>query len=274
MSRNLERALTTLKEIRTGLKSLNVKTVQRRKREAQEGREDTQERRQRLLERQVETEKELESAERLLGRLQDEDESEESDEELALVELIEDLELERKRRQKAIGHLWRRQRRQGERFRELHELAQRRTARRRKLNARRKKVLARIKEIKEAQAQPQPGEGPRCGSVSIGEQIVTPIFQNAGVPITSRLRAANHPLSIDNPSSDHNAGNTCNYALDGGTANNRTMAQKIKDALGSPGPIVDLQFFNVSFAGHPFRIQIIFSTHGTGPHLHVGIRRA
>lgn len=90
---------------------------------------------------------------------------------------------------------------------------------------------------------------------------------------TSRKRAGNHPLSIANPGSDHNADNKTADAVDFATANNYALARDIARKLGGSWS-GDYDSFIIRRNGKLFRVQIIAGTHGTGPHLHVGVRRS
>jgi hypothetical protein len=94
-------------------------------------------------------------------------------------------------------------------------------------------------------------------------------------PVTSRKRAAWDPLSRANPSSDHNAANLDADAVDFGIANAYSLAYEIAAELGAPGQWSgDYDEFTVRHNGQTYRVQMIAGTHGTGPHLHVGVRRA
>lgn len=147
MADSLEQAKERLEEIREKLKEINVRNKERRAKEVEDAREDTQERRQRLLERQEETEHELERADELRDRVAEE--SGASELELELVATIADLEDELNERQKEISHLWDRQQAQGDRFRNLDELAKARADRRKKLEDRRKETGEEIERLRE-----------------------------------------------------------------------------------------------------------------------------
>lgn len=93
-------------------------------------------------------------------------------------------------------------------------------------------------------------------------------------PVTSRKRAASDPLSIANPGSDHSGANPTADAVDFATVNNFALADEIARKLGGPADVADYQAFFITMDGKRFRVQIIAGTHGTGPHLHVGVARA
>jgi hypothetical protein len=108
------------------------------------------------------------------------------------------------------------------------------------------------------------------GSRAVTNEIIRIVGGRASV--TSRKRPAWHPLSISNPSSDHSGLNRLADAVDFGTANNYSLAREIARRLGGwwSG---DYDAFVISRSGNKYRVQIIAGTHGTGPHLHVGVRR-
>jgi hypothetical protein len=273
MADRLERAMKTLDEVKDAIDEIRPLRTQRRAKEVEEAREDTQEHRQRLLERQEETEKELERAEKLLERIVDENDDEESDQELRLVETIADLETELEERHERIARLWDRAHEQGERFRRLDQLAKARDARQRKLKGRKQKVKDRIEEIKKARAEAKTGTGAWGGSQSIVEQEVVPVYGHNGVPVTSRKRAATHPLSISNPSSDHNMANTTAYAADGGTVSGAETAQDAAKALGiSNYSTGNFNSYSITRAGKSFRVQILWAVEGHFDHVHTGVR--
>lgn len=107
------------------------------------------------------------------------------------------------------------------------------------------------------------------GTQSIIDNEVIPIFDKYGVPITSTKRWETY----GNPDSDHYAGNTTAYAVDGGIAEAHDLLDEI--ALTVVGRRVnDYELVYFVRAGKNFRFQGIAATHGTGPHLHIGIRQA
>lgn len=112
------------------------------------------------------------------------------------------------------------------------------------------------------------------GSRGVTEEIIDIVGGRA--PITSRKRSATDPLSRSNPSSDHSAFNLLADAVDFGVANAYDLAKEIARKLtGRDGAWSgDYASFNIVRRGKTYRVQIIAGTHGTGPHLHVGVRRA
>ena len=137
-----------------------------------------------------------------------------------------------------------------------------------------------VKKLKERRAEDDkiikstaPGEPAWGGCRFVIDEIVIPELVEDHVAITSRKRPASDPLSKSNPGSDHNEANTTSDAVDGAIANAHSLADEIGGELGV-GDIVDSVQENFTIEGIPFRVQIIAGTHGTGPHLHVGLRRA
>ena len=112
------------------------------------------------------------------------------------------------------------------------------------------------------------GTGSWGGSRSVA-RIGEKVIKRRGYTITSRKRWA----TFGNPSSDHWRGNPNAYALDAATANNRGLALEIAKAYGRDS-VQDYQTFVYEAPnGRRFAVQIIYSTHGTGPHLHLGVHR-
>jgi len=114
------------------------------------------------------------------------------------------------------------------------------------------------------------------GSTAIVKYEVIPVLEDAGVPVTSRKRWA----TFGNPSSDHYFGNRDADAADGGTfANNDRLGSEIKAALTND-PEASVRGFSEfgisrSHTGEreEYRVQIITEQHGTGPHIHIGVKR-
>lgn len=111
------------------------------------------------------------------------------------------------------------------------------------------------------------------GSRTVTNEVVAIVNGRAG--ITSRKRSATDPLSRGNPGSDHNMANATADAVDFGIANAFSLAREIAAKLGAPNEWTgDFDSFNVVRDGRTYRVQLIAGTHGTGPHLHVGVRLA
>lgn len=135
-----------------------------------------------------------------------------------------------------------------------------------------KKLERKIKNEKAKPTRPRSGTGAWGGSKSIVQNEVMPIAKKRGITPTSAKRWE----TFGNPSSDHYMLNTTAFAKDFATTNNYTFAKAIFSKLtGRPGSEWggDYSFFYISRAGRSFRVQIIAGTHGTGPHLHIGVRR-
>jgi hypothetical protein len=134
-----------------------------------------------------------------------------------------------------------------------------------------RKILTRIND------SPALGTGPLEGTTSIIEHCVIPVYTRFGAPVTSRKRWD----TFGNPSSDHYWGNRDADAADGGRAEayeiGRSVGEKITAAaqsgsVGYSGYADDFKAYYVEFAGERFRVQIIARTHGTGPHIHTGVK--
>jgi hypothetical protein len=113
-----------------------------------------------------------------------------------------------------------------------------------------------------------PGPPGWAGSKQIIAEEVWPIVRKHGISPTSGKRSE----TFGNPGSDHFVGNITAFAKDFATVDNFPLAEKIRTALDG-GNHVDYESFIIERRGHRYRVQIIAGTHGTGPHLHVGVRR-
>lgn len=76
-----------------------------------------------------------------------------------------------------------------------------------------------------------------------------------------------------NPGSDHYRGNKTADAVDFGIAEAHSLKNEISRKLGGPAILPDYGSFITTRDGRQFRVQIIAGKHGTGPHLHVGVKR-
>lgn len=113
-----------------------------------------------------------------------------------------------------------------------------------------------------------------AGSRAAGECVVVHNAAAYGDPITSRKRAANDPLSISNPDSDHNMANTTAYAWDIATFNGASLAHAIAHDLGISGYSTgNYASYYISRPWGRFRVQILWAVEGHFNHVHVGIRR-
>lgn len=110
------------------------------------------------------------------------------------------------------------------------------------------------------------------GSRAVTNEVIDIVGDRAEV--TSRKRPWWHRLSRANSGSDHNGANKTADAVDFGIAEAYDLAREIADKLGAPGEWTgDYDSFEVVRDGVRYRVQMIAGDHGTGPHLHVGVRR-
>lgn len=99
----------------------------------------------------------------------------------------------------------------------------------------------------------------------------------AGVPrvawkliyVSSRKRW----LTFGNPGSDHYAGNKLADAVDFRFAEAYGLRNNVMGRFGV-GAVSDYGSYYITHDGLRFRLQPIAETHGTGPHFHLGVRRA
>jgi hypothetical protein len=123
--------------------------------------------------------------------------------------------------------------------------------------------------------RPESGLGPWAGTKSIAVNEVIPVARRYGVPVTSRKRAADDPLSIANPSSDHNRASRDAYAVDLGTTSGSAVAYAIAYALGISGYSTgNYAAYLIERSGRTFRVQILWAVDGHYDHVHVGIKRS
>ncbi len=113
-----------------------------------------------------------------------------------------------------------------------------------------------------------PGAPGWAGSRGVTDEIIRIVAGRA--PVTSRKRTD----TLGNPSSDHYVGNTTADAVDFGTATNYALRNEVMRRLGVTASIVDYGSYYIYRYGRRYRVQPIASTHGTGPHLHFGVRLA
>lgn len=109
------------------------------------------------------------------------------------------------------------------------------------------------------------------GSKFIVATEVRPIVQRAGHRVTSNKRWE----TFGNPGSDHHRSQRLAYAEDYDAVEAHDLATQIRRELtGDPNAVhSDYEAFYIERRGHTYRVQIIAGTHGTGPHLHVGVER-
>lgn len=131
----------------------------------------------------------------------------------------------------------------------------------RRLRAQRKKLVADRFKFK--------------GATAIIKYEVVPILHAAGVPVTSRKRWQ----TFGNPSSDHWMGNRDADAVDGGTfAENNELGSAIVTALKQrKSEMSSFAEFEITRShtgsAETYRVQVITEEHGTGPHIHIGVKR-
>lgn len=117
--------------------------------------------------------------------------------------------------------------------------------------------------------------GPYAGCEAVLKFEVEPcVANNRG---TGLVTSGKRWETYGNPGSDHYAGNKTASARDFALNNDQSMARLLYAALTGNKPASwpgDYADFYISRHGATFRIQIIAATHGTGPHLHVGVKRA
>jgi hypothetical protein len=128
------------------------------------------------------------------------------------------------------------------------------------------RLLKRIRRRKKALAEASQWGGSR----GVTNRIIEIVGGRAAV--TSRKRPANHPLSLANPGSDHNEANTTSDAVDFGIAEAFSLRDEVMRKLGVSEPIFDGAHYVITFNGKRYRVQPIARNHGTGPHLHFGVR--
>ena len=115
-----------------------------------------------------------------------------------------------------------------------------------------------------------PGSPHWGGADDILEREVEPVAVRHGLSPNSAKRSP----CYGNCGSDHHESQVNASARDFPTASNYGLRDEIMRALGVQGPITDYGFYYITRAGRRYRVQPIAGTHGTGPHLHIGIRLA
>lgn len=122
---------------------------------------------------------------------------------------------------------------------------------------------------RQRKAQASAGNPSRAwgGCRGVTNEIIRIVGNDA--PVGSRKRTATY----GNPRSDHHVSQIWADAIDFRIANAYSLAKRIARELGGEWS-GDYDSFYITRNGKRFRVQIIAGTHGTGPHLHVGVRRA
>lgn len=139
----------------------------------------------------------------------------------------------------------------------------------------RKYAKRRIRQLKKRRRELRKDRFKMKGATAIIKYEVIPVLHAAGVPVTSRKRWA----TFGNPSSDHWMGNKDADAVDGGTFSpNDELGSAIVTALKNRKTAMSgFAEFTIarSHTGseETYRIQVITEPHGTGPHVHSGVKR-
>lgn len=92
-----------------------------------------------------------------------------------------------------------------------------------------------------------------------------------GQPATYK-RAANHPLSISNPGSDHNTANKNAFAGDTTYGTGRVLAKRLGIKNWKPGTYT--RHIIAAAGGKKYSVQILENVEGHYDHTHIGVQRA
>jgi hypothetical protein len=123
--------------------------------------------------------------------------------------------------------------------------------------------------------QPKSGTGKLHGTRAIINNEVIPVAKKYGAPVTSRKRAATHPLSRANPGSDHNAAVKTADAVDFGTYSGDGLARAIARNLGiSNYTTGNYSAYYIKRNARSYRVQILWAVSGHYDHVHVGVKLA
>jgi hypothetical protein len=128
---------------------------------------------------------------------------------------------------------------------------------------------ARLARFRKVQAVERASNRLWGGSRAVTNEIIRIVDGRA--PVTSRKRTA----TFGNPGSDHHVSQRTADAVDFGIAEAYSLARDIAARLGVAGGWTgDYDSLTIERNGRSYRVQMIAGTHGTGPHLHCGVRRA
>lgn len=105
------------------------------------------------------------------------------------------------------------------------------------------------------------------GSRAVTNEIIDIVGKRASV--SSRKRRP----TFGNPGSDHHVSQRNADAVDFAIAEAHGLKNEISRSLGGPVRLPDYGSFAITRNGKRYRVQGIAGTHGTGPHLHYGVRR-
>ena len=156
------------------------------------------------------------------------------------------------------------------RDRDIHprqHLVDRRDLRSRQLKEARENIARRHRQIAAKKRTRVRASTEWGGARAVTNEIVGIVGNRA--PVTSRKRTATY----GNPGSDHHVSQVNADAVDFGIANAHWLKNEVSRKMGGPSSLADYGAFYVTRNGKRFRIQGIAGTHGTGPHLHYGVRR-
>lgn len=139
----------------------------------------------------------------------------------------------------------------------------------------RKHAKRRIRALKKRRRELRKDRFKNKGSTAIVKYEIIPVLHALGIPVTSRKRWA----TFGNPSSDHWMGNRDADAVDGGTFSDNDEAGSavvtaLKNRKSTMNGFVEFTITR-SHTGseEEYRIQVITEPHGTGPHIHNGVKR-
>lgn len=139
----------------------------------------------------------------------------------------------------------------------------------------RRKIKARIRALKRRRRELRKDRFKNEGATAVIKYEVIPIYEAAGVPVTSRKRWE----TFGNWLSDHWFGNKDADAADGAThADNDELGGQVvsnlKNRKSTMNGFIEFEIQR-SHTGstETYRIQVITEEHGTGPHIHSGCKR-
>lgn len=132
-----------------------------------------------------------------------------------------------------------------------------------------RELRALIRRKKRRRINFSPGAPHWGGSEDVIERDIEPVARKSGATETSGKRSETY----GNPTSDHHVSQLLASARDWAIANNLYcwLKAKVASALGIGSG--DYVGYYIDRGPHTFRVQQICENHGTGPHLHDGVRR-
>lgn len=139
----------------------------------------------------------------------------------------------------------------------------------------RKQAVAAIRRLNKQRKKLRKDRWKFKGATAIIKYEVIPILHAHGIPVTSRKRWQ----LFGNPSSDHWLGNKDADAVDGATfSENNELGSEIATALRNRKTTMT-SFYEFTIershtgSAETYRVQIITEEHGTGEHIHIGVKR-